>query len=63
MNRHHVHLSADVKTASTVGKRHGKLVIFTIDTHAMIADGHQFYQSDNGVWLIDSVPVKYISEL
>jgi putative RNA 2'-phosphotransferase len=33
--RHHVHLSKDVQTASNVGKRHGKLVIFAIDTKQM----------------------------
>ncbi len=68
MQRHHVHLSADITTANKVGQRHGKLgngklVIFAIDTHAMIADGYQFYQSDNDVWLTDSVPVKYISKI
>lgn len=61
--RHHVHLSGDIATASKVGQRHGELVIFAIDTHAMIADGHQFFQADNGVWLTDSVPVKYMTQL
>ncbi|MFT5801313.1 MAG: putative RNA 2'-phosphotransferase, partial [Nonlabens sp.] len=29
-NRHHVHLSADLDTATSVGKRHGKVVILEV---------------------------------
>jgi len=60
MKRHHVHLSADHDTASNVGSRHGTVMVLTIDAKQMHADGHQFYVSNNGVWLVDSVPVKYI---
>jgi len=59
--RQHVHLSLDIKTATTVGKRHGKPVIFTVDCAQMSADGLLFYVSDNNVWLTDHVPVKYLS--
>lgn len=62
MNRHHVHLPADLETASKVGKRHGKLVILTVDAKAMQDEGHIFFKSENGVWLTDSVPVKFISQ-
>lgn len=61
-SRHHVHLSADQATARTVGSRHGKPVVLTIDAAAMAAQGHPFYQSANGVWLTDFVPVGYITE-
>ena len=61
-NRHHVHLSASVETASTVGRRHGKLALLTVDAARMAADGHVFYCSDNGVWLTDAVPVDYLSK-
>ena len=61
-NRHHVHLSASVETASTVGRRHGKLALLTVDAARMAADGHVFYCSDNGVWLTDAVPVGYLSK-
>ena len=61
-NRHHVHLSASVETASTVGRRHGKLALLTVDAARMAADGHVFYCSDNGVWLTDTVPVGYLSK-
>lgn len=58
--RHHVHLSADTKTAVSVGSRHGDPVIFEVNTKAMLADGYKFYLSDNKVWLTDSVPKKYL---
>ena len=58
-NRHHVHLSADKKTATLVGQRHGKLVILEVQSGRMYEDGFIFYRSDNGVWLTDHVPSKY----
>lgn len=59
MNRHHVHLSDNLKTASEVGKRHGDLYIFKIDTQSMIKDGLEFYISDNNVWLCNKIDPKY----
>lgn len=59
-NRHHVHLSKDIATASKVGQRHGKLVIFEVLADLMQQDGFTFFVSDNGVWLTDEVPVKYL---
>ena len=60
MDRHHVHLSADVETAHKVGGRHGKPVVFAIDAAAMARDGMVFYRSANGVWLVDHVPPTYL---
>lgn len=60
MQRHHVHLSADIATALVVGRRHGPAVVFSVETAAMHADGHVFYRSDNGVWLVDRVPSRYL---
>ncbi len=60
MSRHHVHLSADKATARNVGSRHGKPVILTIDTQAMEKENYTFFCSDNGVWLVDSVPKRFI---
>lgn len=56
MSRHHVHLSAETETATKVGMRYGKPVIFQIDTVAMIKEGFEFFVSANGVWLVESVP-------
>jgi len=60
MNRHHVHLSNDISTAINVGARRGQPVILVIDAKSMCRNGHKFYLSDNGVWLTDRVPSKYI---
>jgi putative RNA 2'-phosphotransferase len=60
MGRHHVHLSADRDTAKRVGARHGKPVVLLVDAARMHADGGVFYRSDNGVWLADEVPTRYI---
>ncbi len=60
MSRHHVHLSRDIGTAKKVGARHGKAVVFEIDAAAMYEAGFTFYCSDNGVWLTDNVPPKYL---
>ena len=58
--RHHVHLSADLETATRVGRRRGAPVILTIRAADMHAAGHVFYRSENGVWLVDQVPPEFI---
>jgi putative RNA 2'-phosphotransferase len=59
--RQQVHLSLDPETARKVGQRHGKPAILTVDAAAMQRDGHRFVRADNGVWLTDTVPVRYLS--
>ncbi|MBS1572622.1 MAG: RNA 2'-phosphotransferase [Bacteroidetes bacterium] len=59
-NRQHVHLSSDLETALKVGQRHGKPFIFKVLAEQMYNDNFQFYISDNGVWLTDNVPTKYL---
>jgi putative RNA 2'-phosphotransferase len=63
MARHHVHLSLDQTTATKVGQRHGKPVLLVIDAAKMRADGHVFYRSANGVWLVEHVPPQYLRVL
>ena len=63
MSRQHVHLSADHETAVRVGKRHGSPVVLTVRSGTMHADGHDFYQAENGVWLTDAVPARYLEGL
>ncbi len=60
MTRHHVHLSPDLETARRVGMRKGRVVIFEVDAAAMRLDDIAFYRSDNGVWLVDEVPARFI---
>lgn len=63
MARHHVHLSPDLETARKVGCRHGRPVIFRVDTAAMVQAGFTFYRSQNGVWLVEQVPASYLTML
>ena len=58
--RHHVHLSADTATAAKVGGRRGKPVILTVRAADMVAAGHTFFCSENGVWLVDHVQAQFI---
>jgi putative RNA 2'-phosphotransferase len=60
-SRHHVHLSEDIETANSVGMRYGLPAILIVRSDQMFREGFQFYRSENGVWLTDSVPTKYIS--
>lgn len=60
MNRHAVHLSDNLETATSVGSRRGEAVILVVDSAHMYTDGFKFFKSKNGVWLTDNVPSKYI---
>jgi putative RNA 2'-phosphotransferase len=61
-NRTHVHLSADIDTATNVGSRHGKPFIFTVKAGEMHKNGFDFFISENGVWLTDQVPATFLEE-
>lgn len=63
MSRLYVHLSSDIETAIKVGKRHGRVLVFEVDTRRMSEDGIKFYLSKNGVWLVDFVDSKYLKEV
>lgn len=58
--RHHVHLSADLETATAVGRRRGRPVVLTVHAEAMVADGHRFWLTPNGVWLTERVPPRFL---
>jgi putative RNA 2'-phosphotransferase len=59
-SRNHVHLSADRKTASRVGRRRGEPIVLTIASAEMHNAGHRFFLSANHVWLTNSVPIEFI---
>ncbi|WP_394677453.1 RNA 2'-phosphotransferase [uncultured Sphingobacterium sp.] len=61
-NRQHVHLSSDIETAMKVGQRHGKSFVFKVFAEQMYNDDFRFFISDNGVWLTDDVPIKYLKQ-
>ena len=59
-DRNHVHLSTNIETAISVGKRYGKPVVLEIAAREMHLKGHLFYLSDNGVWLTEYVGPEYV---
>jgi putative RNA 2'-phosphotransferase len=59
-SRQQVHLSADIETAIRVGQRHGKPFVFKVLAEQMYNNKFEFFISDNGVWLTDHVPAKYL---
>ena len=61
--RLYVHLSTDKEMAAKVGQRHGKPVVYRVNSGQMAKDGYVFYLSVNGVWLTKAVPVKYLEKL
>ena len=61
-SRLYVHLSSDYSTAVSVGSRHGRPVVYTVDTERMVKDGFVFFLSKNGVWLTKRVPVEYLKK-
>jgi putative RNA 2'-phosphotransferase len=61
--RQYVHLSKDIETATAVGRRYGKPTILKVKALLMNSQGFHFYRSENGVWLTNSVPTKYLQVL
>ncbi|MCI2261485.1 RNA 2'-phosphotransferase [Xanthomonas indica] len=61
--RHHVHLSQNIATATTVGQRHGTPVVLKVEALRMHQQGVAFFQADNGVWLTQAVPSSFLSEI
>ena len=61
--RLYVHLSKDEATAKQVGSRHGKPAVFAVEAGEMHRQGHVFFLSENGVWLVKHVPASYLHRL
>ena len=61
--RLYVHLSTDKEMAAKVGQRHGKPVVYRVNSGQMAKNGYIFYLSVNGVWLTKAVPVQYLEKL
>jgi putative RNA 2'-phosphotransferase len=58
--RQAVHLSPDTQTALLVGRRHGEPVVLEVEAGRMAADGFVFFCSENGVWMVETVPPQYL---
>lgn len=63
MGRLYVHLSKDAETARSVGRRHGKPVVFRVSAGRMQRCNIQFFLSENGVWLSKHVPAEFLERL
>lgn len=61
-SRLYVHLSEDEEIALKVGKRHGKPIMYKVNSGKMQQDGFEFFRSVNGVWLTKKVPVEYLEK-
>lgn len=59
--RNHIHLVEDPASVFDEGERTHDSIVFKIFAGAMFRNGHHFYQSSTpGVWLVDTVPNKYL---
>lgn len=61
-SRLYVHLSSDKDPAVKVAQRHGKPIMYIVNSGEMFRDGYIFYQSVNGVWLTKEVPLSYLKK-
>jgi putative RNA 2'-phosphotransferase len=61
--RQYVHLCRDARAATRVGRRHGRPVVLCVDAASMHRDGHEFFLSENGVWLTTEVPPRYLAQV
>jgi putative RNA 2'-phosphotransferase len=62
MKRHAVHLYADQERVWQSAERWNLTpVVIEIDAEKMYEDGFEFGKSDNDVWCVDAVPIKYIT--
>lgn len=60
MRRTYVHLSPDLETAVAVGRRRGLAHVLEVDAAAMFDAGYEFFEADNGVWLVAEVPAEFL---
>ena len=60
IKRHHVHMHADQNLATEVGGRRGKPILLIVRSLEMHRAGHEFFVTENDVWLTDHVPAEFI---
>ena len=59
--RLYVHLSLTPEAARKVGQRHGRPIVYAVNSGDMAKSGYVFYMSANGVWLTKNVPAEFLS--
>ena len=62
-NRMFVHLSTSAERAIEVGRRHGKVILFSVAAEEMQKDGYKFYHSASDIYLTKEVPPKYLKKI
>ncbi|HZU12225.1 MAG TPA: RNA 2'-phosphotransferase [Chloroflexota bacterium] len=61
MQRQHVHLTADVRTAMTIARRRpGPHVLLLVDAAGAAAAGVPFYRGNADIWLSGPIPPQFI---
>lgn len=62
MTRQYVHLTDNLDTARNVARRwrDSTPMLLEIDAVAMAGAGIEFFVSENEVWLVKSVPLRYL---
>lgn len=64
MGRQYVHLSSDIETAWTVGKRKGSSpIVLQVEAVEAYQASINFYEIDGRVWLADHIPARFIQAL
>lgn len=64
MSRQYVHLSEDIQTANSVGKRKDENpIILKVNTEEARAKGIKFYLGNEKVWLADYIPSEFLEVL
>ncbi len=61
--RQYVHLSTNIDTATSVGKRYGNPVVLKICALDMFNCGIEFFKSENNIWLVEHVPAIYLQTI
>jgi len=60
-SRQYVHLSTTREEAEQVGRRHGRLVVLTVDAQKLHEAGYTLYHSTDAVWLTNWVPPSFLA--
>jgi putative RNA 2'-phosphotransferase len=61
MKRQYVHLSTDEDAAKLVAsRRQGALVVIKVKAQKAFKNNISFYKEENGIWLSECIPAKYI---
>ncbi|MGJ8656637.1 MAG: RNA 2'-phosphotransferase [Akkermansiaceae bacterium] len=61
--RHHVHMSENIPLMLEVARRRGQPRLIEINAKKMHEEGHQFFVTENQVWLSEYIPTKFIRQI